>query len=79
MFAHRDLWVAGSTCGTACKGINMFNPSSSSTFNNLTSQFSIVYGSGSAAGYIGEDVVEMAGFSVSNQGFGTSRRAALPV
>jgi hypothetical protein len=69
MFAYRDLWVAGSSCGSACNGIAMFNPSSSSSFTNLTSSFAIVYGSGEAGGYLGQDIVEMAGFSVSNQGF----------
>jgi len=64
-----DLWVAGSSCGSACNGIAMFNPSSSSSFTNLTSSFAIVYGSGEAGGYLGQDIVEMAGFSVSNQGF----------
>ncbi|KAG6374669.1 aspartic peptidase domain-containing protein [Boletus reticuloceps] len=64
-----DLWVVGSSCGSACNGLSMFNPSSSSTFKNLTSPFTIQYGSGAAAGSIGQDVVEMAGFSVSNQGF----------
>ncbi|KAH7885826.1 aspartic peptidase domain-containing protein [Phlebopus sp. FC_14] len=64
-----DLWVAGTSCGKACNGIGTFNPSSSSSFNNLSSPFSIQYGQGSALGYIAQDVVQMAGFSVANQGF----------
>lgn len=50
----------------------MFNPSASSSFKNLSTTFQIEYGSGAAAGYVAQDVVEMAGFSVSDQGFGTS-------
>ncbi|KAF9077958.1 aspartic peptidase domain-containing protein [Rhodocollybia butyracea] len=65
-----DLWLAASTCKSkACSGIASFNPSSSSTFQNLSKPFSITYGSGEAAGSLGQDVVQMAGFSVSNQIF----------
>jgi cathepsin D len=65
-----DLWVAGSSCGTACGTSATFDPSTSSSFQNLSSPFDIQYGSGAAEGYVGQDVVQMAGFSVSNQGFG---------
>jgi cathepsin D len=65
-----DLWVAASSCGSACGTSATFNPSTSSSFKNQTTPFTIQYGSGDAQGYIGEDVVQMAGFSVSNQGFG---------
>ncbi|KAG2121888.1 aspartic peptidase domain-containing protein [Suillus clintonianus] len=64
-----DLWVAGSTCGTACGSSPTFNPSSSSTFQNLSTAFDIQYGSGYAEGYDAQDIVQMAGFSVSSQGF----------
>ncbi|KIJ65104.1 hypothetical protein HYDPIDRAFT_27827 [Hydnomerulius pinastri MD-312] len=64
-----DLWVAGTSCGQACDGIPMFNPSSSSTFKNQSTPFFIQYGQGEAAGYVATDTVQMAGFSVSNQGF----------
>jgi cathepsin D len=33
--------------------------------------FEITYGSGAAAGYVAEETVQMAGFSVQKQGFGT--------
>ena len=72
MFVGRDLWLVSSSCGSNCKGISTFNPSSSSTFKNLSESFYVEYGSGEAAGYVAQDVVEMAGFSVANQGFGTS-------
>ncbi|KAF5343829.1 hypothetical protein D9757_013918 [Collybiopsis confluens] len=65
-----DLWLAGSTClSTACDGIPTFKPSLSSTFKNNSEPFQITYGSGEAAGVLGQDVVQMAGFSVPNQVF----------
>ncbi|KAG2358827.1 acid protease [Suillus spraguei] len=64
-----DLWVASSTCGTSCGSIATYNPSSSSTFQNLSTAFNIEYGSGAAEGYVAKDMVQMAGFSVSDQGF----------
>ncbi|KAI9573773.1 aspartic peptidase domain-containing protein [Boletus coccyginus] len=64
-----DLWIVDSSCGSPCKGIPMFSPSASSTFKNLSTPFDIQYGSGAASGYVAQDVVQMAGFSVSNQGF----------
>jgi cathepsin D len=64
-----DLWVASSSCGTSCGSIATYNPSSSSTFQNLSTAFNIQYGSGAAAGYVAQDTVQMAGFSVSSQGF----------
>lgn len=67
-FDYSDLWLASSSCtGSACQGIPSFNPLSSSTFNNTETPFSITYGSGQAAGTLGNDVVQMAGFAVSNQ------------
>jgi len=64
-----DLWVADVDCVTGCTGVPTFNPSGSSTFVNSTTPFQITYGSGQAAGTLGSDVVQMAGFSVSNQVF----------
>jgi cathepsin D len=65
-----DLWLAGSNCvSNACDGIATFKSSSSSTFKNTSEPFQITYGSGEAAGVLGQDAVQMAGFSVSNQVF----------
>ncbi|KAF9650149.1 aspartic peptidase A1 [Thelephora ganbajun] len=64
-----DLWVADSSCTNNCNGIDAFRPSQSSSFTNLTTSFAIKYGSGSAEGFLGRDVVQLAGFSVSNQVF----------
>lgn len=43
----------------------------SSTFQDLNTTFSVTYGSGAAQGELGQDVVQMAGFEVSQQIFGT--------
>lgn len=65
-----DLWVSDSNCQVGCDGVPTFASASSSTFKNLTTDFSITYGSGKAVGSLGQDTVQMAGFSVSNQVFG---------
>jgi cathepsin D len=64
-----DLWVADSSCLVGCTNVPTFNPSSSSSFKNKSTTFSITYGSGQAAGWLGSDTVQMAGFNVANQIF----------
>ncbi|KAH7885825.1 acid protease [Phlebopus sp. FC_14] len=66
-----DLWVASSSCGSSCAGSANFDPTKSSTFKSLNRDFSVTYGSGDASGTLSEDVVQMAGFSVTNQQFGS--------
>ncbi|KAG1780797.1 aspartic peptidase domain-containing protein [Suillus placidus] len=70
-----DLWVADQACTTGCSKVQLFNDLSSSTFHNLSQPFSIQYGSGAAAGTLGQDIVQMAGFSVPNQIFGVVTQA----
>ncbi|KAG2142885.1 aspartic peptidase domain-containing protein [Suillus bovinus] len=70
-----DLWVADQACTTGCSKVQLFNDLSSSTFHNLSEPFDIQYGSGAAEGSLGQDVVQMAGFSVPNQIFGTVTQA----
>ncbi|KAI0028325.1 aspartic peptidase domain-containing protein [Vararia minispora EC-137] len=66
-----DLWLAASGCSSGCSSsIATFDGTSSSTFSNLSSSFSITYGSGVVNGYLVTDVVQMAGFEVSDQTFG---------
>ncbi|KAL1762707.1 aspartic peptidase domain-containing protein [Schizophyllum commune] len=65
-----DLWVADSNCRTGCDNVATFDTSSSSSFTNKSTSFDITYGSGQAAGSLGSDTVQMAGFSVSDQVFG---------
>jgi len=64
-----DLWFASSGCTQNCQGLQLFNPSSSSSFTGYTQKFSIQYGSGEAVGVLGSDNVQMAGFLVKNQTF----------
>ncbi|TCD65054.1 hypothetical protein EIP91_003292 [Steccherinum ochraceum] len=44
-----------------------FNPSASSSYVPLNTPFSIKYGSGNAAGVLGKDTIQMAGFTVEDQ------------
>ncbi|KAG2110606.1 aspartic peptidase domain-containing protein [Suillus discolor] len=64
-----DLWVADQACTTGCSKIQLYDDLSSSTFHNLSEPFNIQYGSGAAEGTLGQDIVQMAGFSVPNQVF----------
>ncbi|KAG8215009.1 acid protease [Butyriboletus roseoflavus] len=66
-----DLWIASSTCELTCAGTGNFDSAKSSTFKSLEHNFEITYGSGKAIGTLAEDVVQMAGFSVMNQQFGS--------
>ncbi|KZP16586.1 acid protease [Athelia psychrophila] len=63
-----DLWVAAQDC-TACGNVATFDTASSSSFKNASTAFSIQYGSGEAAGFLGSDTVQMAGFEVAAQTF----------
>jgi cathepsin D len=65
-----DLWIASSSCSVGCNGISKFNQASSTSYKNLSTPFDITYGSGRAQGSLGQDTVQMAGFSVANQNFG---------
>ncbi|KAG9017113.1 hypothetical protein FRB90_001717 [Tulasnella sp. 427] len=65
-----DLWVASSKCITGCGSVPTFDSSESSSFKNLSTAFTIKYGSGGAAGSLGSDTVQMAGFGVAGQTLG---------
>lgn len=68
-----DMFLVSSSCTTqTCSGLQTYSGSSSSTFNSTTQPFSITYGSGTASGVLASDVVQMAGFQVSQQTFGIS-------
>ncbi|KAF8556433.1 acid protease [Imleria badia] len=66
-----DLWVASSSCQSTCAGTGNYNSAKSSTFKSLDLDFNAVYSIGEAIGTLVEDVVQMAGFTVSNQQFGS--------
>ncbi|KAI0312342.1 aspartic peptidase domain-containing protein [Amylostereum chailletii] len=65
-----DLWLAGSTCSKCDEGISKFNTLSSTTFEGLSGDFNINYGSGEVSGTFGRDTVQLAGMEVGNQVFG---------
>ena len=67
---HSDLWIADTNCVFGCDSVPTFDPSTSSTFSNQSTPFQITYGSGQAVGVLGQDIVQLAGFSVSDQTFG---------
>ncbi|WVQ72156.1 hypothetical protein IAR50_001701 [Cryptococcus sp. DSM 104548] len=65
-----DLWAAGAGCqADFCTKVSTFNPNASSTYHQSDGTFRITYGSGSAAGDYGTDVVGLAGFSSGNTTF----------
>ncbi|KAG2121887.1 acid protease [Suillus clintonianus] len=64
-----DMWIASSTCQSMCAGTGNFDSTKSSTFKNMNRNFSVTYGKGSAAGTLGQDVVQMAGFTIVDQEF----------
>lgn len=53
-----------------CAGTANFDSAKSSTFKNLNKNFSVNYSKGYAAGTVGQDVVQMAGFKIPDQTFG---------
>ncbi|KAF9527359.1 aspartic peptidase domain-containing protein [Crepidotus variabilis] len=69
-----DLWVAATTCANCGSDIQLFNPSSSSTFKgsasgSQNSNIDIQYGSGQVQGSLSSDTVSMGGFTVASQTF----------
>lgn len=65
-----DMWIASSACQPMCAGTGNFDSTKSSTFKNMNKSFSVTYEKGYAAGSIGQDVVQFAGFTISDQAFG---------
>ena len=75
-----DMFLISSSCTTqTCSGLQTYSGSDSSTFNSTNEAFSITYGSGSASGVLARDVVQMAGFQVSQQTFGMSFSITCPL
>ncbi|WRT64773.1 uncharacterized protein IL334_001707 [Kwoniella shivajii] len=65
-----DLWVADGDCTTgACSSMTTFDIGSSTSNVNLSSSFSIEYGSGTAEGSLVQDLVTLGGYSVASQTF----------
>lgn len=66
-----DLWVTSTACTTCASDAPHFDPSQSSTYQNVTSPLNIDYGSGDVTGYASEDTVTFGGFTLQNQRFRT--------
>lgn len=64
------MWVPSTSCPTLECPYSRFDPSKSSTFKDINSNFSIEYGIGSVKGEYATDTVTVAGVSVQNQQFG---------
>jgi len=64
-----DLWVTGTSCFRCSSSAVPFDPSKSSTFNELGNPITIQYGSGNVAGTTATDNVSMGNFAVSGQTF----------
>ncbi|XP_062398091.1 pepsin A-like [Sardina pilchardus] len=72
-----NLWVPSVRCSSAaCNNHRQFNPDSSSTFKGTQQSLRIRYGTGSMAGILGYDTLEVGGITVSNQIFGLSESEA---
>ncbi|KAM8783592.1 chymosin-like [Rhynchonycteris naso] len=68
-----DLWVPSVYCKSdACKNHHRFDPSKSSTFQNLGEPLSIQYGTGSMEGILGTDTVTVSNIVDPQQTVGLS-------
>ena len=74
-----DLWLANTRCTRCPSGTPEYDPTKSTSFapNNNNQPVSIQYGSGAVQGTLAQDVVLMAGFSVSSQTFRKSSCGSL--
>jgi hypothetical protein len=66
-----DLWVIADNCitETTCQNHRRFTSSASTTLTTSEDDFQIQYGSGSVAGVLGYDTVNISGLKLSNQPF----------
>lgn len=71
------LWVPSVYCRSrGCRRHRKFAPSESGAFRSAGRVLSISYGTGSMAGFLGYDTVDVGGIEVSNQIFGLSQTEA---
>ncbi|KAF8452920.1 acid protease [Boletus edulis BED1] len=68
-----DLFLPGSGCGSSCSGHTIWDPSSSSTSQDLGQSFFLTYAGGSTvSGEQHTDTVSIAGFSATTQTVGAA-------
>lgn len=66
-----NLWIPSVNCSSlGCKSHQMYNQTSSSTYQAIGTAFSITYGTGSVSGNLSADSVSVGGLMVTNQVFG---------
>ncbi|KAH9989582.1 acid protease [Russula vinacea] len=69
--ATADLILFGSSC-PSCQGHNTYDPSQSSSANDLKTPFNLTYSLGNIAGDMVTDSVTVGGFEVSNETLGVA-------
>lgn len=68
-----DLWIpAGDCASTACQNHATLAAGDSTTLKISTQPWSIAYGSGSASGFLVQDVLQIAGMQTKSVSFGTA-------
>ncbi|XP_010829981.1 PREDICTED: pregnancy-associated glycoprotein 2-like [Bison bison bison] len=68
-----DLWVLSVYCpSSSCSTNSKFNPSQSSTFQDMRRTINLSFGSGRMSGYLGSDIVRIGELFVPWQAFGLS-------
>lgn len=60
-----DFWVASLHCEN-CSGKDKFDVEKSTSFERLETNFTVLYGSGEADGFVGRDTVEFAEFTIKD-------------
>ncbi|KAH9990903.1 aspartic peptidase domain-containing protein [Russula vinacea] len=66
-----DLWLFGPSCPT-CQGHDIYDPSQSSSANDLKTPFNVSYSFGNLTGDVFTDSVTVGGFKVSNETLGVT-------
>ncbi|VDB98852.1 unnamed protein product [Peniophora sp. CBMAI 1063] len=70
-----DLFLPGSDCGSTCSGHTLYDPSSSSTSEDVGKDFSLQYGDGSTvSGEQYTDTVTIAGLTADKQTLGAAKQ-----
>eukprot|EP00939_MAST-03C_sp_MAST-3C-sp1_P002843 g2843.t1 len=69
-----NLWVPSKSCDASkypsCANHDLYDSSKSATFDKNGQTFQVAYGSGTCAGFLSEDTVQLGGFSAEHLTFG---------
>lgn len=70
-----NTWVPSKKCSSfACLLHRRYDSEESSTFQANSTEFKIRYGTGSVEGFISNDVMQIGGLTIKNQGFGETTK-----